>query len=138
MLQDDLAIKYKYKKLPPELSIKVQEKYLNDLPSALSVNGNANFHLYTKENTLIATGYDRIVVGDYGAFIECNRSQIVNDNIIIKKGQEFRLNNKYNVKYIWLTAIDDTDIKIYYQIRTVDYADYKLKMFYINPLEIKI
>jgi hypothetical protein len=140
MLQDELAEKYNYKKLPPELSKSVRNQYLNDLSSVLNINGDNNYRLYSKEGTLIATGYNRIVIGDYGAFIEFDEKQIIKSNIQVQKGQEYRYNDKYknNVKYYWLTTKDNSGIKICFQQKIVTYADYIPKMYYICPSEILI
>lgn len=141
MLQDELALKYGYKKLPEKLSDEVKEIYLASLPQELNINGDENFKIFSKENTLIANGYDRIVIGDYGAFIEIGLDKIILDNCKMKKGQEYRCcDDKYrdNVKYIWLTSNDDSDMKIYFQKKTVVYADYQINKFYISPFEIKL
>ena len=121
-----LATRYKYRKLNKKLSSEVRQKYLDNIPLELNIEGDINFKIYTLSNILISNGYNRIVIGDYGAFIEFDKSQIVRENIKIKQGQEYRINDpKYsdNVKYFWLTAKDDSDIKIYYQKKTVTYAD---------------
>lgn len=140
MLEDDLAREYKYKKLPDEVSDKARAEYLRSIPSFLKIDGDA-VNLYTKSNTLIVTGYDRIVIGDYGAFLEINCSQMVYEHLQVKKGQEYRIfDEKYNksVKYFWYTPTDDSDMKIYFQQRTVVYADYKPNKFYIRPLDVII
>jgi len=137
--QGKLAKKHGYIKLNNKLSREVREKYLVNLPGCLDINGNKDFKIYTLSNTLIANGYNRIVIGDYGAFIEFDNSQIIRDKIIVKHGEEYRFNDSSymkNIKYYWLTAIDNSNIKIYYQKRIVSYADYKPKMFYVTPYEI--
>lgn len=96
--------------------------------------------MYTLNGSLICKGYNRIVVGDYGAFIEYEK-ELSNDNYIVKKGQEYRINDaKYskNVKYHWYTINDESDIKIYWQRKPVPYADYKKNMYYVSPHEVKI
>ena len=141
MLQDELALKYGYKKLPEKLSEEAREIYLTSLPKELNINGDENYKIFSKGNTLIANGYDRIVIGDYGAFIEIDVSKMLLNNCKVKKGQEYRyLDDKYrdNVKYLWLTANDNSNIKIYFQKKIVDYADYQINKFYINPFEIKL
>lgn len=40
-----------------------------------------------------------------------------------------------NVKYIWMTIADGSNIKIYKQKKKVAYADYRSGMFYISPHE---
>jgi hypothetical protein len=139
MLQDELALQYKYKKLPSELSDKVRNQYLSEIPKCLNINGDSEFELKTANGTIISKGYERIVIGDYGAFIEFNRNQVIDENICIQKGQEYRINDeKYskNVKYFWLTAKDSSCIKIYLQQKTVSYADYKPNMYYVSPFEV--
>ena len=139
LLQDELALKYKYKKLSLELSEESRKIYLETLPVNLNINGDKSFKLYSKENTLISDGYNRIVIGDYGAFIEFDSTQIIKSNIKVKKGEEYRIHDdKYNksVKYFWFTTKDNSDIKIYYQQKTVPYADYQPNMFYVSPFDI--
>ena len=138
--QEQLAVQYKYKKLNRKLSSEVRQKYFNNLPAQLCVLG-AGDCLYSTDGTLITKGYERIVVGDYGAFIEFNPNQAVPENYKIKEGQEYRVYDpKYNsnVKYIWLTTKDKSNIKIYQQLKTVAYADYKAGMYYISPYEVTV
>lgn len=135
-LQEDLAIEFKYKKLSEELSAKYQEIWRANLNQDLPLDG-CNIDIYDANGTLICCGYNRIVIGDYGAFIEILPEQACKDNYIVQPGQEYRINNpKYsnNVKYNWLT-IEDSDIKIYEQKKGVSYADYKPGMYYISPHE---
>lgn len=98
---------------------------------------NKNIHLFVNSKKL-SNGYNRIVIGDYGAYIEILPEQILLE-LQSKKGQEWRLKKKnqekYYIKYIWYN-IDD--IKIYYQLRTVKYADYKINMYYISPFDVEI
>lgn len=139
--QKNLAETYKYKPLPPLISVQQRQEYLDALPERFDVDGNKNCNLYSKGGTLIATGYNRVVIGDYGAFVEFDKTQAIKQNIKVKAGQEYRYNDKQyseNVKYLWLTAKDNSDCKIYFQKKAVNYADYKEGMFYISPYEVKI
>lgn len=114
---------------------------MDALPEGFDVDGDKNCNIYSKGGTLIATGYNRVVIGDYGAFVEFDKTQVIKQNIKVKVGQEYRYNDKQyseNVKYLWLTAKDNSDCKIYFQKKTVNYADYKEGMFYISPYEVKI
>lgn len=141
MLQDELAVKYKYKKLPLYVSRYAINEYWMDIPVGLNIDGDSNFIVMSKCGTIVSKGYNRIVIGDYGAFIEFDSDQVVQDNIQVQKGQEYRINDASfinKVKYIWLTASDDSKIKIYFQQKTVDYADYVVGKFYVSPYEIKI
>ena len=101
-IEAKLARKYGYKPLPKELSEKYRQFYIDNLPVGC-IMGGSDDTLYTKNGTVVCNGYTRIVVGDYGAFIEFNKEQANFDKYIIAPGQEYRVNDpKYskNVKYI--------------------------------------
>lgn len=127
MVQDNIS-KGRYVPLVPELSELVRTHYKAQL--TLPEEGK-EINIYTPSGLLLATGYQRIVIGDYGAYIEI--SQIVKDNLQVKPGQEFRLNPDTNAKYIWYEPVDGSDVKVYFQIGTVKYADYKKGMYYVDP-----
>ena len=93
----------------------------------------------TLNGTVICDSYRRIVVGDYGAFIEFD-AQYNNSSFVVAPGQEYRINDERyskNVKYIWLTINDGSNIKIYYQKKGVTYADYLPGMCYVSVHEVK-
>lgn len=135
-LEADLAEKYKYKKLPDDLSEKYRQYFKENIPDGLFLNGGGM--LRTFRGSVICSSYRRIVVGDYGAFIEFD-SQHVNSSFVIAPGQEYRVNDERyskNVKYIWLTINDGSRVKIYYQKKGVTYADYLPGMYYISVHEV--
>ena len=132
-LEEILAEKYNYK----NLSIKQTEltHYLYNIlvPNYLDMPQS----LYTSAGSLICSSFDRIVIGDYGAYIEFSSEQANKDLFIIAPGQEYRLEPRYNnVKYIWLTINDKSEIKIYYQRHKVSYADYQPKKYYVSVYEV--
>ena len=130
-----LAKKYKYRPLKHDLSEKYRNFYLENIPSHLNLNGGTET-LFTLNGSPICNGYDRIVIGDYGAFIEFSVSPY---SFIVKPGQEYRINDERyskHVKYHWLTINDGSDIKIYYQKRTVTYADYLPDKYYVSVHEV--
>lgn len=117
----------------------VREKYRKALPDWCEVDGNATASLYSLDGTKICVGYERIVIGDYGAFVEISPKQICKEALRCKPGQEYRFADEHfaaNVKYLWLTAKDHSDCKIYFQKKKVCYADYIPGMFYISPYEV--
>ena len=134
-IEAKLAEQYKYKKLPAALSKQYRQLYLENIPSFLSINGGGP--LYSKNGTLICSSYKRIVIGDYGAFIEFNDPNF--SKYMIAPGEEYRVKDpryKDNIKYIWLTLKDNSNIKIYYQKKPVTYADYKPGMLYVSVHEV--
>lgn len=132
-----LAKKYKYRPLKRDLSEKYRKFYLDNIPTDLNVNGGVDT-LFTSNGSQICDGYDRIVIGDYGAFIEFSTSPY---SFIVKPGQEYRIDDERyskNVKYHWLTINDNSDVKIYHQMRTVAYADYLPDKYYVSVHEVLV
>ncbi len=122
--------------MPLDLSEKYRNFFLENIPDFLEVNGGGK--LFTLKGTQICKEYGRIVVGDYGAFIEFSEPS---NEFIIAPGQEYRVyDKKYkdNVKYIWLTVKDGSNIKIYHQRKRVPYADYIPNKYYVSVHEVKV
>ena len=135
LLSNELSKKYNYKKLSKEKSCIVRSIYASTLPEFLE---QLNQPLYTINGSLICSNFDRIVIGDYGAYIEFSSEQANKNLFTIAPGQEYRIDDlRYaNVKYAWLTINDDSQIKIYYQKNTVSYADYKPHKYYVSVYEV--
>jgi hypothetical protein len=139
MTIQELVEKYKYKKLPKELSEQQRKYYLSQLSPEFCLDGDFNCELYDLKGNKISNGYNRIVIGDYGAFIEIDVDHMLTNNLKVAPGQEYRFTEQYkNVKYHWYCLKNNEDIKIYYQRHTVNYADYKVDMFYIAPDEVNL
>lgn len=139
MTIDEVIAKYKYKPLSAELSTQQRALYLAELPKEFDINGDLNCQVYDSFYHLIAYGYSRVVIGDYGAYVEIPLDKMILTDIIVKPGEEYRFEPEYsNVKYHWYCLKNNQDIKIYYQKHTVKYADYKPEMFYISPYELHI
>lgn len=126
-----------YKKLASRKSEQIRAIY-KEYTDMLHLD--ASKPLYTHDGKLIATSFERLVIGDYGAYIEYDLSQVPQGvRYYLERGQEYRTQPYWRnrVKYIWYTIPDSKPhIKIYWQLRTVTYADYKRKKFYISPFEI--
>lgn len=120
-----------YQKLSEKESRLIREDYLRRL--SLPLKGNPDTVFYTSSNMPIAKGYNRVVVGDYGPYVEFLPSQINQEKVVNKfKGEPTR-----PLKYIWKITTDTTQTKVYEQLNTVSYADYKKGMFYIDPADLK-
>lgn len=88
--------------------------------------------LLSRSGVKISIGYNRIVIGDYGAYIEIKPDQMVMENIISRFNSAAP---NRPVKYIWMTTTA-RDAKIYHQQATVKYADYVPGMYYVAPDEV--
>ena len=121
-IEKELSEEYNYKPLPKELSAKYRELFTASIPAFLKLNGDITT-LLTAKGTPICNGYERIVVGDYGAFIEFNQQQSCSEAFFVMRGQEYRINDpQYSktVKYEWWTVYDGSNIKIYKQTRSTN------------------
>jgi len=128
----------------------------NKVEKELSINefGNNTKQFFIKNN-LFAIGYNRIVYGDHGPYIEFEKSDI-KCKLVNRVGLEVNeLLDEYTASYyIWLTPNYDPTVKMYWQIKPVTnlrnapiredglpsafnrvegYADYKRNKYYVNP-----
>lgn len=124
----ELADKYKYRPLPKQVKVEAHTLYQNNL------NG-----FDKKRDTLIdgrpfCKDYERVVVGDYGAYVEIKEGDVIQPLTVPEK-QKWRYDVEYlkskniNIKYHWLEC---GDCKVYHQVATVKYADYKPGFYYVS------
>lgn len=134
---NNLVSKYKYQKLDKDLSEYSRNLYRSNIPSWLNIGDRSDVELFSPDGVLITTGYNRIVVGDYGAYIEFSVIQSNHNEFIIPQNQMYRLEDKYRsgIKYLWYSTYKE-DVKIYYQTRGVSYADYIPRMFYVSVFDV--
>ena len=88
----------------------------------------------TAPNFVISNGYNRVVIGQRGPYIEFNKNQIIDSKLYIPNSQLYRLSDP-KVYYIEFRT-NDCNAKVYYQMRSVAYADYKIGCFYISPNDL--
>lgn len=107
--------------------------YKDNLPTGFDGGGD-NMPLFSLKGLKICGRYNRVVVGQYGAFVEILPEDIEHNNIKVKEGQEFRdFNARYsNTKYSLLTTKDNSDAKIYFQKKKTDNVDYVPGRYYIS------
>ena len=135
-LQKDLAENYKYRPIPQNYRDEIHNFYRDNLPPEFRLEGD-RAPLFSSSGLKLCEGYDRIVIGDYGAFVEIPPNNIVTENIRVQEGQEYRdFNPRYNhTKLSLLTPKDDSGIRISYQKKSVDYGDFKPGFYYISPYD---
>ena len=91
--------------------------------------------VFTKSGLQIANDFERIVHGGRGDYIEISQHQIIGLNIYMPLSEKWRMH--YGMAYYLEFRSDDiSNIKIYHQMRTVDYADYKIGYFYVSPEDV--
>lgn len=100
--------------------------------------------LYTKNGTLFAREFERVVHGGRGDYIEFTNEQIIPQlfykyetielDITYPKPFDINTVNKYTGNYYhWLYPIGSPETKVYFQLKLVKYADYRLGYFYVSP-----
>ncbi len=101
----------------PEEAVAVRA-YYRTLVATTSFNKGSP--LVNAQGTLISLGYNRIVVGDYGAYIECLPDQIHLSSL----EQRWPGKPTRPVKYIWMQTKDIIRTKVYFQQGRFRYEDY--------------
>lgn len=111
---------------------------MNKYKDLLKIPENGtSLELKTSFDTVIACKYERVVIGQRGPYIEFTTNQILCDKLFIPKNQLYRLSDP-KIYYIEFRTNDDSNVKVYYQMRTVAYADYKIGYFYISPADLYV
>lgn len=88
--------------------------------------------LHLNNGELFANKCTRIVHGGRGDYIEFSREQIIPE-LVSKFGNE--VSKSTDFYYFWLYPINSPKTKVYFQQKTVKYADYKIGMYYVSPDE---
>lgn len=129
---EHLAAQYRYRPLPRAVGQHARQLYLSGL------NGFDDFCRPLRiRGHLVATGYSRVVVGDYGAYVEIAPEDLV-VQLQLQPGQEWRADPQYlalrnlSIKYVWYTTLG---VKVYFQVAGVKYADYQPGFYYISVLD---
>jgi hypothetical protein len=101
----------------------------------IPIEDGSNIPLYLNApHFAISKGYNRVVIGQRGPYVEFNKNQIICNALYIPCSQLYRLSDP-KVYYIEFRTTD-CDVKVYYQMRSVAYADYKIGYFYISPSDL--
>jgi len=103
-----------------------------------SFEDSCELKFYTKSGMLIATGYNRIVIGERGPYIEFDHSHIVWINTYIPSNEMYRTSDYWSGKVFYKEhrTTDVSYVKIYEQMKPVTYANYKIGKFYIDPFDL--
>jgi len=118
----------------PKTSEEIKEGYRQRLIlPEFPLDGNL-IEFKTKSGTVVAKGYERVVIGDRGPYVEFSPSQIVKLSWDMPDDQKWRIGGR--CYYIEVRSNDKAFVKMYYQKAMVDYADYKVGMWYISPFDL--
>lgn len=107
---------------------------MNKIEFLKKLKSSFDLKFYTKSGLLISIGYDRLVIGQRGPYVEF--SSLIKENIHIPKEQYYRLKSSF-VYYDEYRTNDVCNVKVYFQKKIVKYADYKLNKWYISPYDLE-
>jgi len=130
---------------------RIRDKERIETTLNLSEEGNETTKFYSPKGTLLAVGYERIVYGDHGPYIELDPKRIQVEAWTVKKMKSPL------AYYQELWPKDGSNVMLYVQKRTVanlpnppkgrwsvwnnrakGYADYKIGMTYLDPEKIRL
>lgn len=91
------------------------------------LHGDTTMKLYSVSKELLSTGYKRIVIGQRGPYVEVDSEQLYSAAFHEAPEQHY-----YYVEF--RSTVDN--VKAYFQLKEVDYADYKIGLAYISPFDL--
>lgn len=91
--------------------------------------------LFTRTGLPVSQGFERIVIGERGPYVEFSGSDLYPYNFHIPQHEKYRLNSDV-VYYIEYRTTDEANVKVYFQKKTVVYADYRVGFWYISPSDL--
>jgi len=88
------------------------------------------------QGTPFLKGFNRVVIGAHGPYIEFEKHHLLID-LRTQQGQKWR-ETEGSPKYLWLYPCGFPDIKVYKQLRPVEYASYVVGKFYVDLLAVEM
>jgi len=91
----------------------------------IPLQGNDYTRFQTSTGLHVATGYTRVVIGGRGPYIEFLPGHLVWDGLQIPEEEKYRTEHRWKDKvfYVEWRTKDQSNVKVYEQSKTVDYAD---------------
>jgi len=134
---------------------RILDKQRLEIDTNLEEFGSNKRRFVLPSGNLFAIGYERIVYGDHGPYIEFTKKQIVSKlSGKYNEVDEFNLPNNPKFYYFWMFPVTDPGVKVYLQLKSVSnlpnapkrsdgrphkfnrkegYADYRRGFYYVDP-----
>jgi len=90
---------------------------------------------FSYSGSLLAAGYNRIVHGGRGPYVEFVDRQICHANLVVPPAESWRLGSS-RCYYDEYRSNDKSYVKVYHQKKCVNYADYIVGMWYMSPFDL--
>ena len=106
----------------------------------IPLEGNDYTRFESETGSRVAAGYTRVVIGGRGPHIEFLPGHLIWDNLQMPDAEKYRTEHPWEDKvfYVEWRTKDQSNVKVYEQSRTVEYADYKVGLFYISPFDLYV
>ena len=104
----------------------------------IPLSGDDNTRFETSTGLHVATGYTRVVIGERGPYIEFLPGHLIWDSLHIPDEEKYRTEHPWKDKvfYVEWRTKGQGSVKVYEQKSTVEYADYKVGLFYTSPFDL--
>ena len=92
----------------------------------------------TECDLIVARGYERVVIGMRGPYVEFLDEHIIQKSLFVPGDQRWRFDHLHAGKcyYYEFRTRDSRRVKVYLQKKPVDYADYHIGRWYISPFDL--
>lgn len=136
-LINDFNERYHGRALPQDESLYLRELvYPKAVPSWLQYEGDESQPLFTKVGTPFCSGYSRVIISDYGPYIEIPQSLI--DKSIVKRdlATETNIDMGTSSTRVWFYASDNSRMPLFMQAKTTNLGDFIPEYFYVVPSDV--
>jgi len=124
-ISQSLSVYFNGKTLPSDLSEFVRKMYKKGTPNF--VKGKP---FYTVAGLEVASGFNRIITTDYGAYVEISTGQINLENIIASKQRDGK--QEFHKLYVDREGL----AKFYYQIVPQPHGDFAKGCIYVSVYDV--
>ena len=135
----DMVAKYHHRPIPTTPATgNVKTYYRDKLPAWAKKKISRKYPLYTKNGEKVCERYERIVIGDYGAYVEISASHL-SDNHFIYIDQNNPIDETISSRHsshMTLALNDESSYTIYFQVKPVPYGNFIPGRFYIDPYDV--
>lgn len=104
----------------------------------LAKTDNSMRPVYVRETgIMLAQNFDRVSSGRTSFYLEISEEDLIQENIIVMPGQEFRINSdKYSCTFELYTDTKSQTIKLYKQIGKCKYSDFRIGYYHVSLTDI--
>lgn len=124
----NLKLSYKNKPLPEQISKKSKEFYKKCLNSYYQINGDEK-QIVTWNYIYIAKKYNKIVITDYGPFLEIKKENVFWENLMLK-------NQQSNTNFIFYGIENYPNFECFFTKESSNVRDFSPNCLYIPTYKV--